>query len=80
MYADMVNLIILFRKTLSISFNSSSNTNINVGINFCKPSQKCIKVKKKSNIEKQCMVELNGDYAGLPYHVLKVFDDKMIVY
>ena len=24
--------------------------------------------------------ELNGDCAGWPYHVLKVFDDKMIVY
>ena len=33
--ADMANLITPFRKTLSISFNSSSNTNIHVLINFC---------------------------------------------
>ena len=61
----MVNLITLFRKTLS----NSSNTNIHVGINFCVhvPSQKLIK-------------KLNGNCARWPCHVLKVFDDKMIVY
>ena len=39
-----------------------------------------LKLKKKVTLKNNDVVELNGDHAGLPYHVLKVFDDKMIVY
>ena len=53
----MVNLNTPFRKTFPFIINSSSNTNIHVkkivkgGINFCVPSQKCIKINKKVTLK-----------------------------
>ena len=45
--AGMVNLFTPFCKTLLISFNSSSNTNIHVGITFCVPIAKSVLTYKK---------------------------------
>ena len=78
----MVNLITPFRKTLSISINSLSNTYVHVALTSVYLAKSVLKYKKKlwKKMSLGNITELNGDCAGWPYHVLKVFDDKMIVY